>query len=86
MVTPDSFPLHCAQAMGCSVVGIYGVTRARFIATQGSKHVSVESDAGMENSGLRHRIAGLRHVAVGAETMLAIQPEQILEAVRLLEL
>ena len=86
MVTPDSFPLHCAQAMGCPVVGIYGVTRARFIATQGSKHVGVESDPAMENSGLRHKIAGLRHVAVGAETMLAIQPEQILEAVRLLEL
>lgn len=81
LITPDSFPLHCAQAVGCPTIGIYGVTRARYISTQGGKHIAVESDDNLPNSGVRHKIAGLRHVGDGEETMLSIEPEQIINAV-----
>lgn len=86
MVTPDTSSLHIAQAMGCPTVGLFGLTRARYITTRGSKLAAVESPDSLANSGIRHRLTGKTFVEGGQECMEAITVEQVIEAVKKLEL
>lgn len=86
MISTDSFPMHCAQSVGCPTIGLFGVTRSRYIATQGSKFIAVESPESMENSGLRHRKAGVTYVTEGKECMDAISTEMVMDAVRRIQL
>lgn len=58
----DSFPIHVAQAMGTSVVGLFGVTDPALILTNGSGWWAAESDPAHPATKLRHKKAGLTRV------------------------
>ena len=81
-ITPDTSTLHIAQAVGCPTIGLFGVTSARFIATQGSKFVAVECPQDLPNAGARHRVAGKTSLDFGAECMEQITVTDVLDAVR----
>lgn len=85
-ISPCTSIMHLAQAVGCPVVGLFGVTRSRFVTTRGSKVAAVESPEDMPNSGIRHRVTGQTFVDGGQECMEAISVEQVLAAVKKLEL
>lgn len=82
MISTDSFPMHCAQAMGCPTIGLFGVTRSRYISTHGSRFIAVESPEDMTNSGMRHKRTGVTHINEGRECMDAITVDMVLDAVR----
>lgn len=82
VVTPDTSTLHIAQAMGCPVVPLFGITRSRFITTQGSKCAAVECPETMPHAGERHRVTGKTVVDVGTECMDAITVEQVITGVQ----
>lgn len=86
-VTIDSAPLHVAQAMGCPVVGLFGVSLPEFVVTQGSRSISVVADASKCDSvGIRHKIPGKTYFEVPDSLMDSIQVEEVLDAVeRILE-
>lgn len=82
VVAPDTSTIHIAQAMGCPVVPLFGITRSRFITTQGSKCAAVECPESMEHAGVRHRMTGKTVVDVGTACMDAITVEQVVEGVK----
>lgn len=86
-ITIDSLPLHLSQAVGTPTIGLFGATRAEFIATSGSRMVAVESPASHPLSGKRHKIAGLRDVKCTPEEnpMLEITVDMVMNAVKELE-
>lgn len=77
----DSGPLHIAQAAGTPTVGLFGVTRARYIMTQGSPHVAVESSSKLPGSGNRHLEVGKTKVDCGPEIMDDITVEKVKYAI-----
>ena len=81
-ITPDTSTLHIAQAVGCPTIGLFGVTSARFITTQGSKFVAVECPQDLPNAGARHRVTGKTSLDFGAECMEQIAVTDVLDAVR----
>lgn len=81
-ITPDTSTLHIAQAVGCPTIGLFGVTSARFIATQGSKFLAVECPQDLPNAGARHRVTGKTSLDFGAECMEQITVTDVLDAVR----
>ncbi len=85
-ITPDTSTLHTAQAVGCPTIGLFGVTSARFIATQGSKFIAVECPQDLPNAGARHRVTGKTSLDFGSECMEQITVEDVLDAVRKINL
>lgn len=85
-IAPDTSTLHIAQAVGCPTVGLFGVTSARFIATQGSKFIAVECPQDLPNAGARHRVTGKTSLDFGSECMEQITVEDVLDAVRKINL
>lgn len=77
----DSFPMHLAQAVGTSIVPLFGVTSPEFILTLGSRAYPVESDPEHEFTGLRHRTTGAVHVPVTSNPMDTICVEQVLDRI-----
>lgn len=74
----DSFPIHAAQAMGCPVVGLFGVTRPELLLTEGSVWHAVTSPPDHPGTGLRHKKAGLNHVDIPDNPMDAITTEMVI--------
>lgn len=77
----DSFPLHAAQAMRTPVVGLFGITRADMILTNGSKWMACESDANHPASGLRHKVVGRNHVDHPSNPMDSIPVGAVLSTI-----
>lgn len=86
VVTPDSSALHLAQAVGCPTVGLFGVTRSRYITTRGGKCAAVECPDGIPGAGQRHKVSGQTFVDVGSAVMEAITVEDVMGAITKLEL
>jgi ADP-heptose:LPS heptosyltransferase len=86
MIGPDSAPIHVSQSQGCPTIGVFGVTRSRFISTLGSKFSAVESSDQIQSSGLRHRKKGVTFVPDGRDAMESISHTAIIDAIRLLNL
>jgi len=82
----DSFPMHLALSVGTPTVGIFGITRARYIMTNGSPHVAVESSESIASSGARHRQGGLTFLPGGDDAMASISVENVMEGVKKLGL
>lgn len=82
VVAPDTSTIHIAQAMGCPVVPLFGITRSRFITTQGSKCAAVECPETMEHAGVRHRMTGKTVVDVGTACMDSITVEQVVDGIK----
>lgn len=78
LITIDSLPLHVAQAVGCPVVGIFGVSDPQYVFTDTSKCIGVHSDA--ETFGLRHRETGKCLVDDGRKAISIVQPAEVFEA------
>lgn len=76
----DSLPIHVAQAVGTPVVGLFGVTSAKYLLTDGSKWRAVQGEG--LNAGARHKVSGLRHVESDGAEMASITVEQVLKSVR----
>lgn len=53
----DGLPLHLAQAVGCPVIGLFGVTTPELTLTDGSLAVTVCSDPKHSFTGARHKPA-----------------------------
>lgn len=81
----DSFPMHAAQSVGCPTVGIFGVTRSRFVSTQGSKFAAAESSEKIPSSGLRHRLTDIKHTQDGVDAMASISTGDVMAAIERLE-
>jgi ADP-heptose:LPS heptosyltransferase len=81
MVTPCTSSLHLAQAMGCPTVGVFGITRARYITTRGSRLAAVESDESVHGSGMRHKVIGHTHVDVGSACMESISVDSVIRGI-----
>lgn len=86
-ITIDSLPLHLSQAVGTPTIGLFGITRSRFIATDGSPFIGVESPEEHPLSGKRHKIAGAVEVKCSPEEnpMLEITVDQVMKAVEQME-
>jgi len=82
----DSFPLHCAQAVGCPVVGVFGPTLPRFIFTQTSKAAAAVADTSIRCAGERHRVIGKTFVDCDALCINSVTPEQVWSAIEKLEI
>lgn len=79
----DSFPIHVAQAVGCPVVGLFGVTLPEFILTNGSPSVAVRADHRIAPSaGTRHSIIGQTMVHDPYNCMMTISVDQVIEALK----
>ena len=77
----DSFPIHAAQAVGCPVIGLFGITRPDLLLTEGSMWRGVCSPADHPGTGLRHRKAGMVHVDHPDNPMDAISVDAVIAAV-----
>ncbi len=80
-ISIDSFPLHCAQAVGTPVIGLFGVTTPEFICTDGSKWIAVRSSEFHPDTGLRHRVANATMVNCSDDVMRTIEVPQVVEAI-----
>lgn len=80
-ISIDSFPLHCAQAVGTPVIGLFGVTTPEFICTDGSKWIAVRSSEFHLDTGLRHRVANATMINCSDDVMRTIEVAQAIEAV-----
>lgn len=81
LVTLDSFPLHAAQAVGCPVVGLFGVTSAEFIVTEGSHATAVNADRANPSTGIRHRTRNATFVEDPHACMETITVDAVMEAI-----
>jgi ADP-heptose:LPS heptosyltransferase/glycosyltransferase involved in cell wall biosynthesis len=78
----DSFPIHVAQAMRTPVVGLFGITTAANILTNGSPWVACESYPEHPATGLRHRVVGRNHVDHPNNPMETIEVANVLLGIR----
>jgi ADP-heptose:LPS heptosyltransferase/GT2 family glycosyltransferase len=78
----DSFPIHCAQAVGTPVVGLFGVTRPEPILTEGSSWWAARSDDSHPASGLRHKIRNSVNTRSDSNPMETISVEQVCKIVQ----
>lgn len=77
----DSFPLHCAQAVGIPAVGLFGITCSRYILTAPNA-IGVNADAAVwPRAGERHRVAGQTMIHEDGATLNSLTVEQVLAAV-----
>lgn len=83
-VTLDSFPMHVCQAVGCQVVGLFGITLPEFILTA-SNAVGVKSDPAHPASGLRHRVKNATSTPHAQNPMETITVEQVMKAIATLQ-
>jgi ADP-heptose:LPS heptosyltransferase/GT2 family glycosyltransferase len=74
----DSFPFHCAQAVGTPAIGLFGVTDPQWIATSSSLYVGVCGTA--PSFGVRHRVPGSTSVDDKGAAMDSISVEMVLKA------
>lgn len=86
-ITIDSLPLHLSQAVSTPTIGLFGATRAKYLATCGSPFIAVESSYSHPLSGKRHRIAGAVDVKCTPEEnpMLEITVDMVMAAVEKVE-
>lgn len=86
-ITIDSLPLHLSQAVGTPTIGLFGATRAKYLATCGSPFIAVESPESHPLSGKRHKIAGAVDVKCTPEEnpMLEITVDMVMSAVEQME-
>ena len=73
----DSFPIHAAQAVGCPVVGVFGITRPDLLLTEGSPWYAATSPAEHPGTGLRHKTAGKTSVDCPQNPMDDISIENV---------
>lgn len=81
MVTIDSFPLHCGQAMRCPTVGIFGVTSSNRILTNTEKTIGIDGDPNDPHTGLRHKVTGRVSFTEGAPSIASISLGTVKSAV-----
>lgn len=77
----DSFPLHCAQAVGTPVIGLFGVTKPEMILTPNGKAIGVTGDKSLKDYGIRHLRPGQCDVLSDGSAMHSIEPHHVLSAV-----
>lgn len=77
----DSFPIHVAQAMGTPVVGLFGITSAKYLLTSDSTWIACESDPAHPATGLRHRVVGKNFVDYPHNPMTTISVEKVVDAI-----
>lgn len=82
----DSFPMHCAQAMGCPVVGIFGPTLPRYILTQGSKAAGAAALPSVPCAGQRHRVLNSTFVDCDGDCIRSVTTEAVMQAFAKLEI
>lgn len=75
----DSFPLHCAEAVGTPAIGLFGVTDPKYILTR-KTDIGVFNEA-IPTFGLRHRKPGTTVVDDGGEAMNGISVSMVKEAI-----
>lgn len=75
-----SFPMHVAQAVGTSVVGLFGVTDPKHICTDGSQWLGMCGKT--PSFGLRHRQPGTVAVDDGGAAIESIDVAEVLVAAR----
>jgi ADP-heptose:LPS heptosyltransferase len=76
----DSFPIHVAQAIGVPVVGLFGVTNASCLLTDGSPWVEV-ADKSVPEYGSRHTNFGNVIIPSKGDAMKAISVEMVIQGV-----
>ncbi len=81
----DSFPMHCAQAVGCPTVGIFGATSPRFILTQGSKATAAVANPAIPCAGERHRVSGKTFVECDGACIDSVSVDDVWKAIEKLE-
>ena len=78
----DSFPMHCAGAVGIPVVGIFGVTSSQYILSGRGPQIGCDADIRKApDAGLRHRIAGVTHVQEDGTAIRTVTVNQVFEAI-----
>lgn len=77
----DSFIVHCAQAVGTPVVGLFGITSPRFILTDGSPAIGVCSSPTHPDTGRRHHETLSHHAFTDDSAIKTITVDQVMEAV-----
>lgn len=78
----DSFPMHCAQAVGVPAVGIFGASTPEFVLTESSPSIGVQASvADVPCVGARHRVSGQTFVDCDGACMRAVSVEMVMEAI-----
>jgi ADP-heptose:LPS heptosyltransferase len=77
----DSFPLHCAQAVGTPAIGLFGVTKPEMILTPSNNAIGVTGDKTLSDYGIRHLRPGQVDVMSDGAAMRSISVAQVLSAV-----
>lgn len=78
----DSFPIHAAQAVGCQVIGLFGITRPDLLLTDGSMWRAVTPPPDHPGFGLRHKKPGTVHVDHPDNPMDAISVEAVIAVLK----
>lgn len=78
----DSFPMHCAQAVGLPTIGLFGCTSSKYIMTLGSPHVGINADPDIPCAGERHRRSNITFLQCEPDCINSIEVETVLEAVK----
>jgi len=77
----DSFPIHLAQAVRTPVLGLFGVTSAKYLLTSGSKYIEACVPEHPEY-GIRHKSVGQVVTKSNGDAMQAILPEYVLSLIQ----
>ncbi len=75
----DSFPLHCAEAVGTPAIGLFGVTDPKYIITRPDLTTGVCGTT--ESFGLRHRVKHATTVDDKGAAMNSISVAMVIQAI-----
>lgn len=79
----DSFPMHCAGAVGIPVAGIFGVTSSKYILSGRGPQIGCDADIRQcPDAGLRHRIASVTHVHEDGTAIRTVTVDQVFAAIK----
>lgn len=77
----DSFPMHCAQAVGIPTIGLFGITSSKFILTAPNA-IGIDADQALyPRAGERHRVSGQTMIHESGECINSLTVDQVLSAV-----
>lgn len=77
----DSFPMHCAQAVGTPIVPLFGCSLPQFVLTHGSRAFPVVGHSTCV--GQRHREIGKTFVSCSGECMDSITSDAVISAIEM---
>jgi ADP-heptose:LPS heptosyltransferase len=75
----DSFPMHLAQAVGCPVVGIFGMTSPEYVLCDGpAPHAAAKASPSIPCTSGRHRTVGAEFVTCSPDCIQSVTVDDVM--------